>query len=88
MSAGKMLLGIMAGAAAGAALGILFAPDKGTETRKRIAEKSDEYAGQVKEKFNGVVDNLSKKMDDVKSRANDMANKGRSNVEDMKTSSM
>jgi len=87
MSAGKMLLGIFAGAAAGAALGILFAPDKGTETRRKIAEKSDEYAGQVKDKFNGIVDNLSKKMDDMQSKANDVANRAKSNVEEMKHTS-
>ncbi|HET6558934.1 MAG TPA: YtxH domain-containing protein [Prolixibacteraceae bacterium] len=86
MSAGKMLLGIMAGAAAGAALGILFAPDKGTETRRKIAEKSDDYVNEMKNKFNGLMDTLSKKMEDVQNRANDMANKAKSNVEDMKTS--
>lgn len=86
MSAGKMLLGIMAGAAAGAVLGILFAPDKGTETRRKIAEKSDDYVNDMKTKFNGMMDTLSKKMEDVQNKANDMATKAKSNVEDMKTS--
>ena len=36
MSTGKVMLGILAGLAAGEALGILFAPDKGSETRKKI----------------------------------------------------
>ena len=36
MKAGKVFLGVLAGVAAGAVLGILFAPDKGSKTRKKI----------------------------------------------------
>lgn len=43
----NFLIGFLAGAAAGAIAGILFAPDKGSETRKNIRKKvrdlSDEY---------------------------------------------
>lgn len=35
MDTGKVLLGILAGLATGAVLGILFAPDKGSDTRKK-----------------------------------------------------
>ncbi len=39
---GNTLLAIIAGSAIGAALGILYAPDKGEVTRKRIADKANE----------------------------------------------
>ena len=61
MSSGKVLLGVLAGLAAGALIGILFAPDKGSETRKKIVKKGEEYADEIKEKINSLLDDLSLK---------------------------
>ena len=44
---GKVVIGMLAGAATGAILGVLFAPDKGTETRKKIAKKTKDVADDV-----------------------------------------
>ena len=61
MNSGKLILGILAGLAAGAALGVLFAPDNGTETRRKITKKSVDLTDAVKEKIkeyiDGIVDN-------------------------------
>jgi gas vesicle protein len=43
----KVLIAIGVSAAIGAALGILFAPEEGTETRKKIARRSRRLAGVV-----------------------------------------
>ncbi len=67
MSSGKVLLGVLAGVAAGALLGILFAPDKGTVTRKKILKKGEDYAESVKEKFNEFLDGITEKFEEVKS---------------------
>ena len=57
MSRGKIVLGTLAGVAAGALIGILFAPDKGTDTRKKIVHKGEEYVGNLKTKINGLLNN-------------------------------
>jgi gas vesicle protein len=47
----KIVVAVAAGAAAGAALGILFAPDKGSEIRRKIAEQGKKIADSVKDRF-------------------------------------
>jgi gas vesicle protein len=51
MSSGKALLGVFAGIAAGAALGILFAPGKGSNTRKNISRKTKDLVDAVNDKL-------------------------------------
>jgi gas vesicle protein len=64
---------LFVGFAAGLLVGVLFAPDRGTETRDRIARRGRE----LKEKFNDMVDSLSDKFDSVKDEANDFAEKAK-----------
>lgn len=66
MSKGKIALGVLVGVAAGAALGILFAPEKGAETRKKIGKKKDDIADAVKEKFNEFVETVGDKFKKTK----------------------
>ena len=66
MNTGKVALGVLAGLATGAVLGILFAPDKGSVTRKKIADKGKDSIDGLKTKYNSVIDNLSSKLEAVK----------------------
>lgn len=76
MNASRILLSFVAGAAVGAALGVLFAPDKGTETRRKIAEKSNDVADSIKDGFNDFVDGVKDKFKAAKNEAEDVAEKG------------
>jgi gas vesicle protein len=49
----KIGIAFLAGAAAGAIAGILLAPEKGTETRKKIADKAKNLKETVTEKVKG-----------------------------------
>lgn len=61
MNSGKVILGALAGLTAGALIGILFAPDKGSESRSKIVKKGEDYLDSVKQKFNSLLDNISGK---------------------------
>jgi gas vesicle protein len=65
MSRGKIILGVLAGLAAGSLIGILFAPYKGMETRKKIVNKGEEYVDNLKEKVNGLLRNGGKRHETV-----------------------
>ena len=72
----KTIAAIIAGAAVGAAIGILFAPDKGSKTRTKIKEGIDdakhnlqdsfEASSEVlREKFTGATQNLDGTLNDL-----------------------
>lgn len=48
MKAKNILIGMIAAAAVGVLVGTLFAPDKGSETRKKIRNTADDLADKVK----------------------------------------
>jgi gas vesicle protein len=58
MNTGKAILAVLVGAAAGAALGILFAPEKGSDTRKKIIKKGEDLASSLNEKIDEKFDHL------------------------------
>jgi gas vesicle protein len=84
MSSSKLLAGILVGAAAGAVLGILFAPDKGSETRKKIVDTTGDLGDNLKTKFSEMTDSLKEKYESIRGDANDILQKGKSYTEDVK----
>jgi gas vesicle protein len=77
MSSKKVLLSIVIGAAAGAILGVLFSPAKGSVTRKRITRRSTDCAEDAKEKFSEYIDAITEEYDTIKESVIDLVDKGK-----------
>ena len=76
MKTDKVLLGVLGGLATGALLGILYAPDKGINTRKRIKRKSNEYADDLKDLYDTSIESVSKKFDSLKKESQHLFDEG------------
>lgn len=84
MENGKVLLGVLAGVAAGATLGILFAPDSGVNTRKKIVRKGEDYASNLKSQFNHLAESLNEEVDGFKEEINHLVESGKAKFEQEK----
>ncbi len=78
---GKLIGAIIIGVAIGGALGILFAPDKGSETRKKISTKGNDLTSAIKDKFGEFVDKFKKELETAQDEAQDFVSTGKSVIE-------
>ena len=63
---GSVLLALLVGAAIGAGAGILYAPDEGTKTRKKLKEKAQDASDEVANRLNKAQEELTKSAQEQK----------------------
>ncbi len=95
MKSGNLLLGLVSGVAAGAVLGLLYAPKKGIDTRKAITEKGDDYIKGANRSIHDFTDSISHKVDALRARtkanltdskSKEKINKAKAEMHDMQAS--
>jgi len=69
MASNKAFWGIVTAAAVGAVIGLLFAPDEGNKTRKKIKKRTNSLASEL-------IDALEKSKEKAASVAGNIKNKG------------
>ncbi len=78
----KVLLGILGAAAAGVAIGLLIAPEKGKETRKKIKQTASDWADTL----SGLFARGQEELENVKDKARSAKNSAEEKVNRIKES--
>ncbi len=60
---GNVLIALLTGAVVGAGVGILYAPDKGSKTRRKIKEKAQETKDEISSRLLHATEELTKTAD-------------------------
>ncbi|HMT76355.1 MAG: YtxH domain-containing protein [Saprospiraceae bacterium] len=71
--AGKTVLALFAGIAAGVALGVLLAPEKGEDTRHKISDATNKITNDLREKVLEGINKIRAKKDQYAQSTSDLA---------------
>jgi gas vesicle protein len=73
MKTNNVVLGVISGLAVGTVLGVLFAPDKGSATRKKIITKTNGLKDNAKESFEKLIDSIENQYEKLASKKTEIS---------------
>lgn len=77
MKALKIITTTLSATVIGVAIGILFAPNKGSKTRHSISKKSHQYSDRIADSFDDFLDTVSHSFESVENETVRLAKKGK-----------
>ena len=84
MKSTHVLLGLLAGFAAGAIAGILLAPEKGSKTRRQLLDTAEDFSEGLRSKLTEFRDAITSQFESAKEEAEAVVAKGKSRYDDLK----
>lgn len=78
------MLGVFGGLVAGALLGILLAPDRGSNTRKKIMRKGEDLVDNAKDRLDEMVEGVNSKIQNLVQEATNLAKRGKEKANSVK----
>ena len=83
----KVVLGVIGAAAAGAVIGLLLAPEKGSDIRQKVKDAANDWACQLadllaegKTEFNDIKSKATRKAKDYAGQAEDKYSNAKENL--------
>lgn len=81
---GRLIKGILIGAVAGAVIGILYAPRKGSKTRKKLRRKGADMKAALRNEFNNIEKKVNSQYESIKEDTAELLEQGKDRLDETK----
>jgi gas vesicle protein len=78
----KIVIGMATAAVVGAAIGLMFAPEKGSDLRKKVKKNANSWADELLTAIQNGKDSAKQLADDAQGKAKTWKNKAKEEIED------